>query len=263
MDRDRIMSEAHYLWYSIHSGSAKMYHDIKDVYWWNDIKKNIPKFVARCPSFQQVKVEHRKLGGLMQTIEIPAWKWEEINMDFITGLPRSHHLINQAVEKVKLIHERLSIAQNHQKSYSDVQRRDLEFKVDDLVFLKVSLMKGMMRFGKKGKLSPWYIGPYRIIQRVDQVTYELELPLELESIHPVFHVSMLWKCIGDPTRVAPTDNVHIMGDLSDEEVPVSIIYRHSLRESFMEKQERGRDDVGSGEEIKSKYPHLFQNEDMD
>ncbi|XP_070049299.1 uncharacterized protein [Nicotiana tomentosiformis] len=86
--RDRIISEAHYSWYSIHLGSTKRYHDIKDVYWWNDMKKNIAEFVAQCPSFQQVKVKHQKPRGLMQTIEIPTWKWEAINMDFVTGLPR-------------------------------------------------------------------------------------------------------------------------------------------------------------------------------
>jgi len=68
-----------------------MYHDIKDVYWWNDMKKNIAEFVAQCTSCQQVKIEHQKSGGLMQTIEIPTWKWEAINMDFIMGLPRSNH----------------------------------------------------------------------------------------------------------------------------------------------------------------------------
>ncbi|XP_070045506.1 uncharacterized protein [Nicotiana tomentosiformis] len=70
--RDRIMSEAHYSWYSIYLGSTKMYHDIKDVYWWSDMKKNIAEYVAQCPSCQQVKIEHQKLGGLMQTIEIPT-----------------------------------------------------------------------------------------------------------------------------------------------------------------------------------------------
>ncbi|XP_070041056.1 uncharacterized protein [Nicotiana tomentosiformis] len=72
--RDRIMSEAHYSWYSIHPGSTKMYHDIKDVYWWNDMKKNIAEFIAQCPSCHQVKVDHQMPGGLMRTIEIPMWK---------------------------------------------------------------------------------------------------------------------------------------------------------------------------------------------
>ncbi|WMV54410.1 hypothetical protein MTR67_047795 [Solanum verrucosum] len=82
------------------------------------------------------------------------------------------------MEKVKVIQERLKTAQSRQKSYTDVRRRELEFEVDDWVYLKVSPMKGVKKFGKKGKLSP-YIGPYRISKRVGSVAYELELPQEL------------------------------------------------------------------------------------
>lgn len=116
-------------------------------------------------------------------------------------------LVQQAVEKVKLIRERLRTAQSRQKSYSDTRRRDLEFDIDDWVFLKVSPMKGIMRFGKKGKLSPRYIGPYRIVRRIGRVAYQLELPPELEAVHPVFHVSMLQKRIGDPVHIVPTTDV--------------------------------------------------------
>jgi len=69
------------------------------------------------------------------------------------------------------------------------------------LFLEVSPMKGVMRFGKKGKLSPRYIGPYQIVRKIGKVAYELELPADLGGVHPVFHVSMLRKCIGDPSRV--------------------------------------------------------------
>ena len=132
-------------------------------------------------------------------------------------------LIQQAVEKVKMIRDRLLTAQSRQKSYADNRRRDLEFQVDDWVFLKVSPMKGVMRFGKKGKLSPRYIGPYRIIRKVGQVAYELDLPTELELVHPVFHVSMLRKCVGDPTRMVSVDDVQITEKLAYEEVPMAIL----------------------------------------
>ena len=89
-----------------------------------------------------------------------------------------------------MIQERLKTKQSCQKSYTDVRIRPLEFKVDDFVYLKVSPMKGVMRFGKKGKLSPWYIGPYRISKRIDNVAYELELPQKLAAVNPVFHVSI-------------------------------------------------------------------------
>ena len=85
-------------------------------------------------------------------------------------------LVQQAMEKVKVIQQRLETTLSHHKSYADVRRRGLEFSVGDWVFLKVSLMKGVMRFGKKGKLSPRYIGPYQIIKRFGQVAYELKLP---------------------------------------------------------------------------------------
>ena len=69
--------------------------------------------------------------------------------------------------------------------------------------LKVSLRKGVMRFGKKGKLTPRYIGPYKIFKRIGKVAYKLELPAKLAAVHPVFHISLLKKCVGDPTSIAP------------------------------------------------------------
>ena len=95
-------------------------------------------------------------------------------------------------------------AQSHQKSYTDVRRMELEFEVDDWVYLKVSPLKGVMRFGKKGKLSSRYIGPYRIAKRIGKVAYELELPQELAAVHSVFHISMLKKCMGDPSLIITT-----------------------------------------------------------
>ena len=89
-----------------------------------------------------------------------------------------------AMEKVQLIRDRLKKAQSHQKSYADVRRRELEFQVDDWVFIKVSPMKGVMIFGKKGKLSPRYVGPYKILKRIGKVAYELEMPAKLAVVHP-------------------------------------------------------------------------------
>ncbi|KAH0775071.1 hypothetical protein KY290_012208 [Solanum tuberosum] len=87
--QERIMEEAHSSRYSIHPGSTKLYRDLREIYWWNVMKKDIAEFVTQCPNCQQVKVEHQRPGGLAQSIELPEWKWEMINMDFITGLPRS------------------------------------------------------------------------------------------------------------------------------------------------------------------------------
>ena len=100
-----------------------------------------------------------------------------------------------------IIQQRLRTTFSRQKSYDDPTRKDVSFSAGDMVFLKVSPMKGVMRFGKKGKLAPRYIGPFEIRSRVGEVAYRLILPHELSRIHPVFHVSMLRKYISDPSHV--------------------------------------------------------------
>ncbi|XP_070036401.1 uncharacterized protein [Nicotiana tomentosiformis] len=129
------------------------------------------------------------------------------------------------MEKDKIIKERLKATQNRQKSYSDIRCIDLEFKEDDFVFLKVSPMQGLMRFGKKGKLSLRYVGPYKIIERIGQVAYKLDLSPEMSLVHPVFHVSMLKKVVGDPSAIVPVETIEVNEELSYEEIPVSIIDR--------------------------------------
>ncbi|XP_069154497.1 uncharacterized protein [Solanum lycopersicum] len=104
----------------------------------------------------------------------------------------------------------------------------LEFEVDDWVYLKLLPMNGVMKFAKKGKLSPRYIGSYKIPNRVGNVAYELELPHLLETVHSVFHLSMLKKGLGDPSLIVPTENVWIKDDLSYEDILVQIL-DHQLR----------------------------------
>ncbi|WMV25073.1 hypothetical protein MTR67_018458 [Solanum verrucosum] len=133
------------------------------------------------------------------------------------------------MEKVQLIRDRLKIAQSRQKPYVDVRRRELEFQVDDWVFLKVSPMKGVMRFGKKGKLNLRYVGPYRISKRIGKVAYELELPADLAAVHPVFHISLLKKCVDDPASVVPLESVAVKDSLTYEKIPVEILDRQVRR----------------------------------
>ncbi|WMV50026.1 hypothetical protein MTR67_043411 [Solanum verrucosum] len=90
-------------------------------------------------------------------------------------------------------------------------------------------MKGVMRFGKKGKLSPRYVVPYQILKRVGKVAYELDLKNELAPVHPVFHISMLKKCIGDPVSIVPLEGLGVYESLSYEEVPVEILNRQVMR----------------------------------
>ncbi|WMV29827.1 hypothetical protein MTR67_023212 [Solanum verrucosum] len=91
--------------------------------------------------------------------------------------------------------------------------------------MKVSPLKGVMRFGKTGKISPRYISPYSLSKRIDNVAYKLELLAELDTVHPVFHISMLKKCMGDPSLIIPTENIGIKDNLSYEEISVEILYR--------------------------------------
>ena len=122
--------------------------------------------------------------------------------------------VHDAMEKVQLIRDRLKTIQSCLKSYADVRRRELEFQVDDWVFLKVSPMKGVMRFRKKWKLSPRYIGPYKILKKVGKVAYELELQKELATTHPVFHISLLKKCVGGPASIVPLESVDVKDSLT-------------------------------------------------
>ena len=87
--RDQVLQEGHGSRYSIHPVSTKMYHDLRKIYCWEGLKRDIAEFVAKCPTCQQVKVEHLKSGGLIQEIQIPTWMWEDINMDFVVGLTRT------------------------------------------------------------------------------------------------------------------------------------------------------------------------------
>ncbi|WMV19547.1 hypothetical protein MTR67_012932 [Solanum verrucosum] len=131
----------------------------------------------------------------------------------------------------------------------------------------VSNEGGVMRFGKKGKLSPWYVGPYRISKRIDKIAYELELPQELAAVHPVFHVSMLKKCMSDPSLIIPTEDIGIKDSLSYEEIHVQILDRQvrklktkdvaSFKVLWM--NQFGEEATWEAEEdMKKRYPHLFE-----
>ncbi|XP_070011776.1 uncharacterized protein [Nicotiana sylvestris] len=164
--------------------------------------------------------------------------------------------------------ERLRTAQSRQKSYSDNRRRDLKFAVGDWVFLKVSPMKGVMRFGKKGKLNPRYVGPYQIVQRIGRVAYKLDLPPELETIHPVFHISMLRKFLGDPSCINPIEDIEVSENLSYDEIPVAILDRQIRKLRTKEvasvkvlwRSNNVEEMTWEAEEdMKSRYPHLFES----
>ncbi|GJT74337.1 putative nucleotidyltransferase, ribonuclease H [Tanacetum coccineum] len=427
--REKVMTEAHSSPFTIHPGSTKMYRDLKQYFWWNGMKQDVATFVSKCMTCQQVKIEHQRASGLLQPLEIPMWKWDEISMDFVTGLPttqkrhdaiwvvvdrltKSAHflpirknygisklaeifrqeivrlhgtptsivsdrdpkftsrfwkglqkawgtrlkfstafhpqtdgqsertiqtledmlracalewtgswdeylclvefaynnswhasikaapfellygrkcrapicwdevgerliegpeLIEITNEKVAVAKEKLKEARSRQKSYADKHRRDLEFQVGDRVFLKVSPFRGVKRFGIKGKLSPRFIGPFEILERIGEVSYRLALPPQLSHVHDVFHVSLLRGYHYHPLHVASYPFDQIQPDMSLSEEPESILDQqervmrnkviplvkilwnnHPEREATWETEES----------MRASYPHFFVKFDM-
>ena len=135
----------------------------------------------------------------------------------------SPNLIQETEEKVKMIRERLKVAADRQKSYTDLKRKDIQYEIGEKVFLKISPWKKVLRFGKNGKLSPRFIGPYEVIEKVGPVAYRLALPPELEKIHNVFHVSMLRRYRLDPSHVVYSEVMELRPDLTYEEQLVVIL----------------------------------------
>ncbi|GKB23992.1 putative reverse transcriptase domain-containing protein [Tanacetum coccineum] len=132
-------------------------------------------------------------------------------------------LVQETTDKVVVIRDRLKAARDRQKSYVDNRRKPLEFQVGDHVMLKVSPWKGVVRFGKKGKLAPRFIGPFEILKRIGHVAYRLRLPEELSSVHDTFHVSNLKKCLADINLYVPLDEIKIDKTLHFVEEPLEIM----------------------------------------
>ena len=145
--------------------------------------------------------------------------WTEVGESSING----PDLIKDTSEKVSLIRQRLLMAQSRQKSYADVRRRPLESEVGDHVFLKVMPKRGVVRFGKRGKLLPRFIGPFEILERVGTVAYRLALPPTMSGFHEVFHFSMLWRYIPDPAHVVDWGEIEVDKDGTFKEGPVCIM----------------------------------------
>ncbi|KAL0549980.1 hypothetical protein IC582_014475 [Cucumis melo] len=423
--KTELLSEAHSSPFSMHPGSTKMYQDLKRVYWWRNMKREVAEFVSKCLVCQQVKAPRQKPAGLLQPLSIPEWKWENVSMDFITGLPRtlrgftviwvvvdrltksahfvpgkstytaskwaqlymseivrlhgvpvsivsdrdarftskfwkglqtamgtrldfstafhpqtdgqterlnqvledmlracalefpgswdSHlhlmefaynnsyqatigmapfealygrccrspvcwgevgeqrlmgpELVQSTNEAIQKIRSRMHTAQSRQKSYADVRRKDLEFEIGDKVFLKVAPMKGVLRFERRGKLSPRFVGPFEILERIGPVAYRLALPPSLSAVHDVFHISMLRKYVPDPSHVVDYEPLEIDENLSYVEQPVEVLARevktlrnkqiplvkvlwrnHRVEEATWERED----------DMRSRYPELFE-----
>ncbi|GJT89590.1 putative reverse transcriptase domain-containing protein [Tanacetum coccineum] len=120
-------------------------------------------------------------------------------------------------------------ARDRQKSYADVRRKPFEFQVGDRVKLKVSPWKGVIRFSKRGKLNPRYIGPFKILAKVGTIAYQLKLPEQLSRVYITFHISNLKKCLSDEIQVIPLDEIHIADKLHFIEEPIEIMDREVKR----------------------------------
>ncbi|KAG8485806.1 hypothetical protein CXB51_019154 [Gossypium anomalum] len=175
-------------------------------------------------------------------------------------------LVSDIEDKVRLIQDRLKAVPDRQKLYADLKRKEIEYSVGDFIFLKVSPWKKILRFGRKGKLSPRFIRPYSILKHVGPVAYQLELPPELDRIHDMFYVSMLRRYRSNPMHVISVEEIEVRPDLTFKEELVQILERdvkvlrkksihlvkvlwrnHSLEEATWEPEEA----------IRQQYPHLF------
>ncbi|GJW15618.1 putative reverse transcriptase domain-containing protein [Tanacetum coccineum] len=130
--------------------------------------------------------------------------WTEVGEAQLLG----PELIQETTDKIVQIKQKMQAARDRQKSYADLKRKPMEFQVGDKVMLKVSPWKGVVRFGKRGKLNPRYVGPFKVLEKVGEVAYKLELPEELSRVHNTFHVSNLKKCYADEPLAIPLDGLH-------------------------------------------------------
>ena len=138
-------------------------------------------------------------------------------------------LVKDTEEKVQIIQHKLKAASDRQWSYANLKRKDIEYEVGNKAFLKVSPWKKLLHFGRKGKLSPRFIGPYEILERVRPVAYRLALPLELAKLHDVFHVSMLRRYPSDSLHILPFQDIQVQEDFIFDEEPKAIL-NHEIRQ---------------------------------
>ncbi|GJV64543.1 putative reverse transcriptase domain-containing protein [Tanacetum coccineum] len=191
-------------------------------------------------------------------------------IDFRSSWDRHLPLVEFSYNNSYHIKNRLLAARSHQKNYADMRAKPLEFEVGDMVLLKVSPWKGTVCFGKREKLSPRYIGSFRILARVGPAAYTLELPEELKEIHSTFHVSNLKKCLAEGDIVVPMDEIQLDDKLHMIEEPVEVVDREvkRLKQSRIPivkvrwNSLRGLEFTWEREDqIKKKYPHLFTSKD--
>ncbi|GJS60665.1 putative reverse transcriptase domain-containing protein [Tanacetum coccineum] len=187
---------------------------------------------------------------------------------FWQSLQKALEIVHETIEKIIQIKKRIQAARDRQKSYADRRCNPLEFQVGDKVMLKVSPWKWVIRFGKRGKLNPRYIGPFKVLAKVGTIAYQLELPDQLKRVHSTFHISNLKKCLSDEPLAILLDEIQIDDKLSFIEEPVEIMDHEvkRLKQSRVPivklhlNSKRGPEfNWERKDPIKKKYPHLFAN----
>nr|GEZ11868.1 putative reverse transcriptase domain-containing protein [Tanacetum cinerariifolium] len=168
-------------------------------------------------AWELVKIEGSRLK-MEEKCRLPVL-WEKIREGSLIG----PELVLEMIDKVVLIKEKLKAMRDCQKSYVDKRRNSFEFDVGDQVLLKVSPRKGVVCYGKKGKLAPRYVGPFEIFERIGLVAYRLRLSEELNSVHETFHVSNMKKCLADANLHVPLDEIKVDKTLCFVEEPILIM----------------------------------------
>ncbi|XP_073317309.1 uncharacterized protein [Primulina huaijiensis] len=195
--------------------------------------------------------------------------WDEVGEKVVVG----PEIVQMTVDKVKIVRKKLKAAQDRQKSWADLKRRPVEFNVGEKAYVKVSPMRGVVRFSKVGKLNPRYVGPFEILEKVGTLACKLALPPNMSRIHNVFHVSQLKRYIPDPSHVLEVEPLLIEGNLREElkyeKFPIRIVdakkqvlrqriipyvkvqwSNHTEREATWEVEEK----------MRKEYPYLFPNQ---
>ncbi|GJT66579.1 putative reverse transcriptase domain-containing protein [Tanacetum coccineum] len=257
--RTLIMEEAHKSKYFIHPGADKIYYDLRDRYWWPGTKKDIAEgieidFVMKLP---------RTSSG-HDTI----WVIVEYMMDRLARLYLNEIVARHGVP-ISIISSRDSqFTSRFWQSMQEALGTRLDMSTTYHPQTDVSPWKGVVRFGKKGKLAPRFVGPFEVIEKVGPVAYRLDLPKELDGVHDTFHVSNLKKCLADPTLQVPLDEIQVDDKLNFMEEHVEILEREfkNLKRSRIAivkvrwNSKRGPEFTWEREDhMRLKYPHLFRS----